>query len=235
MRIKISTLLSSLALVALLATLANSADWNNYDSGGLSADQLISGGDQGTYEPYGTGPAMTPQQERATEWANKTGPDFTMPSTLSDNAMSAKDSRNEAESATTAQESNTNQTTETAQVTQTMQASPSSTAAGNVSGSWSFELSDNTVKNVALTLFQSGDSVFGTGSMNDGNSTQTVAASGSLDDNKLNLDLTTTSGAINLYRLALTPSGDSASGDYQAFTASGSSLTGSANGTRSSQ
>ena len=147
--------------------------------------------------------------------------------------MSPKDSRNEAESATTAQGSNTNPTTETAQVNQTTR-TPSSTSSGNVSGSWSFELTDNSVKNVALTLFQSGDAVFGTGSMNDGNNPQIVAASGSLDGDKLNLDLTT-SGSINLYRLALTPSGDSASGDYQAFSANGSSMTGSAKGTRSSQ
>ena len=228
MKIKILMLLSSLVLVTLFAVLAHSADWNNQQ--GLSADQLIGGGDQGTYESNGVGPAITPQKARATEWANKTLPDFTMPSTLSDNAMSAKDSRNDAESATTTQESNTNQTT----VTQTTQGTPSSTTTTSVSGSWSFELGDSTVKNGVLTLFQVGDAVFGTGSMNDGNSTLLVAASGSLDGSKLNLDLTTL-GTINLYRLALTPSGDSASGDYQAFSAAGNTLTGSANGTRSSQ
>ncbi len=70
--------------------------------------------------------------------------------------------------------------------------------------------------------------------MNDGNTTSVLAASGSLNGDKLNLDLTTL-GSINLYRLTLTPSGDSASGDYQAFSANGESWTGSASGTRSAQ
>ncbi len=70
--------------------------------------------------------------------------------------------------------------------------------------------------------------------MNDGNTTSVLAASGSLNGDKLNLDLTTL-GSINLYRLTLTPNGDSASGDYQAFSANGESWTGSASGTRSAQ
>lgn len=240
MRFKMLILLSSLALVAFFATAAHSIEWEYYD-GTQSADQLMAGGDEGTYQPYDTSLAVTPQKARQ-EWSNETGTDFSMPSTLSDSAMSAKESRADAESATTTQdqsantlESNTSQTTETAQATQTTQASPTSTATGNVSGSWLFELSDSTVKNVVLTLFQSGDSVFGTGSMNDENSAQTVSASGSFDGNKLNLNLMMTSGAINLYKLTLTPSGDSASGDYQAFSASGDSWTGSVSGTRSSQ
>ncbi len=245
MRIIILLLISSLALVGLCAVLAHSADWDNPD--GLSADQLINGGDEGTYTPAAPGMSLTPQLARQ-EWSNETGKDFTMPSTLSDNAMSAKESRDQAQSASTSQDQSANtqgtsagqtpdttQATQATQTAQTTQTTPSSsTTSGGVSGSWSFELNDNTLKNMVLTLFQSGDAVFGTGSMNDGNNTLIVAASGSFDGSKLNLDLTTL-GSINLYRLALTPSGDSASGDYQAFSASGNTWTGSANGTRSSQ
>lgn len=234
MKFKILMLLS-LALIAFFAVVAHSADWTNQQS--LSADQLLSGGDQGTMQ-VAPGLAPTPQKSRE-DWSNKTGVNFTMPSNLAGFGASPQDSRNAAgmesntqDQSANAQGSNTNPSPETTQVNQTTP--PSSTSSGSVSGSWSFELTDNSLKNVVLTLFQSGDAVFGTGSMNDGNNTLIVAASGSTDGDKLNLDLTTL-GSINLYRLALTPSGDSASGDYQAFSASGSSTTGSAKGTRSSQ
>ncbi|MFB3765066.1 MAG: hypothetical protein ACE14P_07435 [Methanotrichaceae archaeon] len=231
-------LLSSFALVALFALIVHCADWDNPD--GLTADQLISGGDEGTYKPIDPSLAATPQKSREA-WSTRTGVNFTMPKTLSDSGNSAKESRDAAEAATTAQdqsastqETSSTQTPEAAQTTQAPEVTQTTPSPETVSGSWSFELNDNTLKNMVLTLFQTGDAVFGTGSMNDGNSTLIVAASGSFDGSKLNLDLTTL-GSISLYKLALAPSGDSASGDFQAFSASGDTWMGSARGTRSSQ
>ncbi len=184
--------------------------------------------------------APTPSKSRKV-WANKTGVNFTMPSKLSTGANSAKESRNQAEAVAETQDQTVNNqdTTETAPAdtsdqtpTQTSDQTTSSSSTGALAGSWSFELSDNTLKELVLTLFQSEDSVFGTGSMRDGNNTLLVAASGSVDGDKLNLDLTSF-GTINLYRLTLTSSGDSASGDYKAFSAGGQSWTGSAKGTKS--
>ena len=52
--------------------------------------------------------------------------------------------------------------------------------------------------------------------MNDGGDTLKVSASGSVAADKLGLDVIT-SGTIGLYRLKLNLSGDSAFGEYRAF------------------
>ena len=69
---------------------------------------------------------------------------------------------------------------------------------------------------MAVTLFQSYNAVYGTGTINDGGDTLPVSASGSVEGDKLYLDATS-SGNVTLYRLALTTSGNSASGEYGAF------------------
>jgi hypothetical protein len=94
------------------------------------------------------------------------------------------------------------------------------------------ELTDSASHSAAFTLFQSGDAVFGTGNVNlDANTTLMATASGTLTDNKLNLDIVTLE-KMNLYRLALMVSGESVTGDYTAYSPSASSSTGSAKGTR---
>ena len=51
----------------------------------------------------------------------------------------------------------------------------------SISGGWSLELTDSASHTAALTLFQSGDAVFGTGNVNlDANTTMMAAASGTL-------------------------------------------------------
>lgn len=251
MRINMVLILFSLLFIfiffKLTAAPASAIDTSQVSagSGESLADKLIDASNGKGLATGDTRFAPTPKKSRQL-WNNSSKVDFTMPKTLSDSGMSAKESRNDAESTAAVQDQSANtagadttQTdtsqTNTTQTPETTQAeTQSSTTAGTVSGSWSFELSDSTIKNTVLTLFQSGDAVFGTGSMNDGNNTLVVAASGSYDGSKLNLDMTTL-GSINLYRLALAPSGDSASGDYQAFSANGQSWTGSANGTRSAE
>ena len=65
----------------------------------------------------------------------------------------------------------------------------------------------------------------------DANTTMMAAASGTLTDNELNLDLVTL-GKVNLYRLALMVSGESATGNYTAYSPSSFPSTGTAKGTR---
>ena len=83
---------------------------------------------------------------------------------------------------------------------------------------------------MALTLYQSENTVLGTGNMNDGGDTQKVLASGVISADKLRLDVIS-SGIVNLYRLSLNLSGSSASGEYKAFSTKGETWIGTAEGT----
>jgi hypothetical protein len=100
-----------------------------------------------------------------------------------------------------------------------------------ISGNWSFELNDSTLKEVILTLSQSDDTIFGTGSFEEGNNTLNVTASGTMNMDELNLDLMP-AGTANLYMLALAVRGDYATGDYKAISPGGKSWTGEARGNR---
>jgi VCBS repeat-containing protein len=243
MRLKIMIILFSILVAFVLFKFLAAPAYGFYDASTVSlgpgeslADKLID--ESNGIVADDTRIPRTPQASRKL-WADETGANFTiftMPSTLSEGATSPQESRAKAEAAATSQSANARETaTDNGQTPlETHQAaSDNATAAVNVSGSWMFELNDNTLKEMTLTLFQSEDSVFGTGSMKDGNKTVPVTASGSTDGDLLNLDITTY-GSINMYKLALNASGDSVSGDYKAFSSSGESWTGTAMGTRSS-
>ena len=104
--------------------------------------------------------------------------------------------------------------------------------ATSAAGNWSFRLRDSKRNRVlALALFQSYNAVFGTGRINDGGDTLEVIASGSVEGDKLYLDATS-SGTIILYRLALTESGNTASGEYRAFSTGNETWKGLADGVR---
>ena len=108
----------------------------------------------------------------------------------------------------------------------------SSAGIAKVSGSWSLKLDDNTSRNAALTLFHNGDTVYGTGYMNQGtNTTLQAAASGAVTGNRLNLNLVSL-GKVSLYRFSLTISNDSVMGSYSALTPGASQITGTAKGER---
>jgi hypothetical protein len=245
MRIKIVMILFSVLLAFVLFKFLTAPAYAildpgqvNIGSGESLADTLIDASNGMGVATGDTRFAPTPQASRKI-WANATGVDFTMPSTLSGGGNNPQESRAQAEATATQDQSTSTQdvaadTTTTQTPVETSQTTSEPTAAaGNVSGSWMFELNDNTLKDMVLTLFQSEGTVFGTGSMRDGNSTFPVTASGSTDGENLNLDVTT-SGSINIYKLVLKASGDSASGDYKAFSADGQSWTGTATGARSS-
>ncbi len=219
----------SLYLLSMLAITALSVDWMNPQ--GKSADELISG------EVSQANPNQPPNPQKSREvWSNRTGVDFSMPESLSASGKSAKESRANAEATKSQQaedtaDDTTDAETSTAEDTATTEPTSSSGAA-SVGGSWSFTLDESTPKEMVLTLFQSGDAVYGTGSINTGDSTLVVAASGLVDSDSMNLDVTSI-GTIGLYRIALDLDGDSASGSYNAFAASGETWTGNAEGERS--
>jgi hypothetical protein len=199
------------------------------------ADKLIEASNGPGILQTNIGVAANPDASRK-EWSNRTGVDFTMPESLSAGGNSAKASRASAEASSESQAAeDTADTTdiEAPPAEETTAASDaSSSGAASVGGSWSFTLEDSTPKEMVLTLFQSGDAVYGTGSINTGDSTLVVAASGSVDGESMDLDVTSI-GTIGLYRIALDLDGDSANGNYDAFAASGETWEGNARGVRS--
>lgn len=220
-------LLAPLALLAIFAILSINAHSID-NTGEESADQLIDASNGVVPYYVDTRFPTNPQASRAQQGIGNNA-NSALPSSLPGSDVSPQDSRAKTETT----ETNQDQSENTQNTTETESAGTLSTSSASMAaGSWSFKLKDSTLKEVVLTLFQSGYAVFGSGSMNNGNSTLVVAASGFPEDDQLYLDMTTL-GSINLYRLTLTMSGDSASGDYTAYSANGQSWTGSAEGTRS--
>lgn len=191
---------------------------------GLSVDQLIDASN-GIYIPK-TGIPENPQASRKL-WSEKSGIDFTMPGKLPESETSPQASRSSVQTgeglqyqtASTVSSSQTEAASspETAiQPAESPTTSQTASAETNVAGNWSIQLRDSMNRILALTLFQSENAVFGTGTMNDGSDTQKVSASGSVAADKLSLDVIS-SGTISLYRLRLNVNGNSAAGEYRAF------------------
>jgi len=227
MRFKI-LILSSLLFIAFLAVTALSVNW---DDPSFNADEMISAEGVTVYENP-SGFAATPQAQRELE-KNKSSLDWTMPSTLTGGGDSAKSSRTQAESssevavASTAAEqaepaANTSNATDT-------ELPPAQPKVATVGGSWYFTLNDSVERDLNLAIFQKGNDVFGAGKIKEGNNTQDVTVSGAFADATLELNLVT-SNPIVQYKLNLNLSGDYATGEYQAFSTSGDSWTGSAEG-----
>ncbi len=173
----------------------------------------------------------TPQKSRELQ-QDKSSLDWTMPSSLGTGTTSPKSSRAEAESNEASQNDTSQETPLVANTSAIAQSElPSESSVASMGGSWSFELNDSLKREVGLALFQNGKYVYGTGNMREGNSTLQVAASGSVQGETMDLDIISL-GSINLYKLSLDLSGDSALGDYQAFSASGDAWKGSADGLR---
>lgn len=183
-----------------------------YDTTGKSVDQLINESN-GIYA-HNSGFPENPRESRVL-WSKETGVNFTMPGVQSGNVTGAQKSGDSVNAIDAVQ----------------YPAASTSPSTTNVAGSWSFELRDSKTRELSLTLFQSEDAIFGTGSMNDGGDTLEVSASGSVESDRLNLDITSL-GIVSLYRLALTTNGGSVSGNYRAFSAGKEPWTGIANGIR---
>jgi len=228
-------ILSSLILLAFLA--ANSqaiedAGTVTVDQGESLADKLIEESfSEGVYHNE-MGFAATPKAQRELE-KNKTALNWTMPSTLTGGGASAKASRTKAESSSEEAVTST-VAEETTPVEDTSSATdaempPAQQNVTNVGGNWYFTLNDSVERDLALVLFQKGNDVFGSGKIKLGNNTQDVTVSGAITDAALEMNLVT-ANPITQYKLNLNLSEDWASGEYQAFSASGDSWMGRAEG-----
>jgi hypothetical protein len=220
----------SLAILALFAVHACAI----IDGGsGLSADQLIDFSN-GIYIPN-NGIPENPAAARKL-WSEESGINFSMPSNLPENGTNPSSvktgealeyqtastvSSGQAKPASSAEPAISQAPLPTSSPAISHTTSPTVSAAGN----WSFRLRDSKNRFLALTLFQSENAVFGTGNINDGGDTMKASASGSVSADKLSLDVIS-SGTVNLYRLRLNLSGNSASGEYRAFSTKGDPWTG---------
>jgi hypothetical protein len=207
----------SLAIPALLAINACAI----MDGGsGLSADQLIDAS-KGIYIPN-TNIPENPQEARKL-WSEESGINFTMLGKLSGNGSNPQSSRSSG-TVSSGQAKAASPSEPAVSATLPVISQTASPAAG-VAGNWSFRLRDSKNRFLALTLFQSENAIFGTGNINDGGDTMKASASGSVSADRLNLDVIL-SGTVNLYRLRLNLSGNSASGEYMAFSTKGDPWTG---------
>ncbi len=194
------------------------------DSIGKSVDQLIDESN-GIYSHNPNFPE-SPQESRMI-WSKERGINFTMPSKLSKNGTNAKHTGMSSTSEEIQDNTSSNINSEEAPSTQLAQESQMT----GITGNWSFRLRDSKNRNMALTLLQSGNSISGTGTINDGGDTKDINASGSIHGDKLNINATS-SGAISLYEIVLLTNGSTASGKYRAFAASGETWIGLAEGMR---
>ena len=215
-------------MTLLLVTLCASNAYSIGDSVGKSADQLIDESNgihsHDIYHPE------NPQEAR-TLWSLQHGTNFTMPETVLKNSTGTSHAASLASAGSS--ESLQNQIAGATNASQaTLSQGVATLNATSAAGNWSFRLRDSKKNRVlALTLFQSYNAVFGTGRINDGGDTLEVIASGSVEGDRLYLDATS-SGTIILYRLALTESGNTASGEYRAFSTGNETWKGLADGVR---
>lgn len=80
---------------------------------------------------------------------------------------------------------------------------------------WNLTLSDSQDRSVSLQMRQSNDVIFGKGTLSAGASSQGASATGTITGNKVNMDVLTDD--LTLFRLSLTMSGSSLSGDYHGY------------------
>ncbi len=86
------------------------------------------------------------------------------------------------------------------------------------SNKWYLDLQDTKDRVVDLEMYQSSDAVFGRGTIVVEGVSQNVTAIGTVSGNKLALDILASD--LSLFRLTLTMSGKSLSGDYHSYSAS---------------
>ena len=226
MRIKV-LIISSLLLLALFATKSYSVDWDNPD--GQSADDLLSSGSDNIVSPSYTQEA---QASRAAQIGPSGNDIISMPSgnKLSSGTTNPQEARSQDQNQTVATPT---VATPTVAADANAKAKPTmSSDLAIVSGSWSLDLNDSASRKAILTLFQNGDAVYGTGNLNlDANTAMTAAASGTVRGDQVNLDIVSL-GKVSLYRISMTVSGDSATGNYTTFSPGLPPSTGTAKGSK---
>jgi len=85
----------------------------------------------------------------------------------------------------------------------------------NPVSNWILSLMDSQDRSVSLQMSQSNNVVFGKGTIDAEGSSQGVSATGTITGTKVNLDVLTDD--LTLFRLSLTMSGSSLSGDYHGY------------------
>jgi hypothetical protein len=221
MRIKV-LIMSSLLLLALFAIKSYSVDWDNPED--QSADDLLSSGSDSIIIPVYTEEA---QASRAAQMG-QSGKDVL--DTPTGNKLSSG-AKNPQESI--GQDHNLTVATPTVASDANVQAKPTmSSEMAIVSGSWSLELNDSASRKAVLTIFQNGDAIYGSGNLNlDAYTAMTAVASGTVIGDHVNLDIVSL-GKVSLYRISMTVNGDSATGNYTAFSPGLPLSTGTAKGLR---
>jgi hypothetical protein len=191
---------------------------------GLNADQLIDQSN-GNYI-IDTGIPENPQVSRK-QWSEESGVDFSKIGNSSGGGTNPQESRSYVKTSSNSQSNST----ETSEASFSLMGASSSMSAESLAGNWSFRLKDSKNRILALRLFASEDSIFGSGTMNDGGDTVKASASGLMKAGNLSLDVTTT-GSVSLYRLDMAVNDTMSFGEYRAFSQDSDPWTGIVQGIR---
>lgn len=217
MRIRIYAALL-LALLAFFAIDAISVNWDNPES--QTVDEMFAGDYGSVYDglPF----PISPQASRAAQAGEPNKEIISLPI-----------GGNHTNATAPSQPENQDPTEKiTAKPVVASAATKNQPRPTSASGTWKLEMIDGISRNATVMLFQSGDTVFGEGEIEEDNDTiLTTTASGIVSADKLTLDLVTPE-KIGLYRLLLTISGDLAAGSCTEFSTSQEPVTGTVNGFR---
>jgi hypothetical protein len=217
MKIVVSVALSAI-LLAFLAIEAFCVNWD--DPGSQTVDEMFAG-DYGSATSGFPFPS-SPQASRAAQAGEPNKEIINLPIGSNHSAAVATVQQTESQDCS---KITTNQP-DVANVAAQIQRPTSA------SGTWKLQIIDDTSRNATMTLFQSGETVFGKGEIDDGAGTMLeTTASGKVASDKLTLDLVVPEKII-LYQLSLTVNGDSASGSYVEFSTEEEPATGTVAGIR---
>ncbi len=86
----------------------------------------------------------------------------------------------------------------------------------SIAGNWHFEMTDSVSRTADITLYQSGDIVYGKGTIAAGNDRQDVTAKGSLFGSKLELDVLPVRD-IGLFEMSLILGNGGSTGSYNVY------------------
>lgn len=196
---------------------------------GISVDDYIEQSNIQTIDVEAVANQAKASRERYFAEKENSTLDWEMPSSLSGSGSTPFESRSMAQEQSSAEVQDSS--SQSSEISADAQIASNQSVIANASGTWSLQLNDSMQRDVSLTLFQEGASIFGSGSLREGNSTSQVMASGTLQGDLLNLDLTTQQ-PITLYKLLLNLSDEDVSGKYSAISSGGDKWTGQVDGFR---
>ena len=196
---------------------------------GISVDDYIEQSNIQTIDVEAVANQAKASRERYFAEKENSTLDWDMPSSLSGSGSTPFESRSMAQEQSSAEVQDSS--SQSSEISADAQVASNQSVIANASGTWSLQLNDSMQRDVSLALFQEGASIFGSGSLREGNSTSQVMASGTLQGDLLSLDLTTQQ-PITLYKLLMNLSDDEVSGKYSAISSGGDKWTGQVDGFR---